>query len=227
MKINSNFKDYYDGVVAQHRDPHIHWNRKTEIVNAPLSKLGPLSKIGRDYRVSSDRYRPHEDESNLELNVIGFCGKFYPILLVVTPGSTVEYVYHIEDILEYIKYGWIATTSHGYSAKAQALDQANTLKEIAEYRNDELFIETNSPIIYFEAKNKNISPFPFVKNICLTDVKFYKVKNAWEAMEELTMFFSSILTRPDNIPEPDNKTKIKAAGFDLKASFRKAPTKNK
>jgi hypothetical protein len=56
----------------------------------------------------------------------------------------------------------------------------------------------------------------------LNDLQFYKVKDAFSANQEISMFVGGVLPKPGaNIVKLDNKERIQKAGFDFKTSFRK------
>lgn len=218
MKIYSKFKDYYDGSIAQFRDETISWIRKTDNIDVELPRA--LRGIVGDLRYD---WGGSQEPKTSKISIVGFCGRFYPVYSETLNFATHRFLYDKEEILKELKpyrafSGWAGNTKLRYKL------QREKIESVLEYEDDRPFIDANSPVLFFTPSARSTC---CLRDINLSDVSFFKCKDSWEAMKDLTSYFSSILTRHDDIPEPDNKTKIKAAGFDLKQSFRKAPTKRK
>jgi len=222
MNIHSKFHDYYDGVVAQYRDDAIHWNRKEEQItnpNVPVEiKRWAQSRLSR----WTNLMRDHVDYTT---DVVGICGKFYPLLRIVESKKPTQFIYDRQKILDVLEDVAISR-GHYYAQtrKGIRLKQEYSLDELQELRNDQLFIDAKSPIILFKSHTIK-GGYITVKDANLSNIEFYKCIDSWQMMTELSAYFGTVLTREDDIPEPDNKTKIVSAGFDLKSSFRKSKDK--
>ena len=59
-----------------------------------------------------------------------------------------------------------------------------------------------------------------ITNPCLKDLQFYKVKDAFSAFQELSMYLGSQLCPKPEIDDVADKFKITGHGFDAKFSFR-------
>ena len=68
MKINSNFRDYYDSVIAYGVDPNIHYNRFRYEVDGWDHKFFKEARFHSEQRMS---------KYSIILIYIGFCGKLY------------------------------------------------------------------------------------------------------------------------------------------------------
>ena len=220
MKIYSNFQDYYDGSVAQFRDDNIAWVRKDETCSAtlPSTIAGYVRMLHRDWTMARSDLKEGV-EKTISFEIVGFCGRFYPFVREMNNDKT-TFIYG-DDILKTLPTR--SYTRFGSSRASRVKQHRQVLKTIHECHDDTIFIDENTPSFHFYSNI--IGESICIKNPNLSELKFFRQINPWFAMIDLSAYFSSILTRHDDIPEADNKTKIKAAGFDLKTSFRKAPTK--
>lgn len=86
------------------------------------------------------------------------------------------------------------------------------------------YYENTLPIRYDElGKGRNKATrrwITVVKNPCLADLEFYRVKDSFTCFQELEMWLSNQASPEKPIPEVSNNDMIEAKGFDLKHSFR-------
>jgi len=220
MNIHSKFHDYYDGVVAQYRDDTIHWNRKEDRV--PVPEVPTIVKEWVRSRLSqwSNLMRVRVDYVT---DAIGVCGKYYPMLRIIKTGEPTQYIYDKEKILDVLD-GLVDARGSYFNRMRKGIrnKRAHILTQLSDLRDDQLFIDAKSPILYVKG-NVSDSKFILIKDANLSNIEFYKCVDSWQMMTELSAYFGTVLTKADDIPEPDNKTKIVSAGFDLKSSFRKSP----
>lgn len=220
MIIHSKVKDYYDGVVSTMRDDSIHWTRE------PKQELIQVPKTFKNFIKTGIRYQKgfiSADEQSIA--ILGYCGKFYPYVITYDKETEKHNIsYEREDIITFLlETGWTFQ-----SDKKNRLKYERMLDDIYNLFDNDMFIKYNTPIIEFAKWSYNTKDEVFAKiNPILKDLYFYRVRNSWEAMKDLDAYFSCILTRVPDIPEPSNDIKISAAGFDLKLSFRKTQTKKR
>jgi len=220
MIIHSTFKDYYDGVTAQHRDTTIHWQRESKSFHANgLDIPNEIFDIIKHFRFMDVA------GTNYTIGICGFCGFYYPYLKINNLGDCKIYEWDISKIVDTMcSLKQTNFMLFGYNYKLKNKQLFELLTNISQTRMDSEFIKHKTPIInvvFSYGKN----PTLVVLNKRLQDIQFYKLKDAYTTANELSDYYGTVLTQVPEIPEPDNKTKIKSAGFDLKKSFRKKPTK--
>ena len=239
MKIHSDFKDYYDAVlkVLGGDDDGIDYVRKTETIDFKDKDF--TVKIPRGYR---DRYFKYEN-----IKVIGFCGKIYYSCYV---GSNLFVGLDDEKIIE--------QAPEYYDEKRRNFDSflIREIGQLVNYdfkpddfwgKNvtlhhpfnfEEFFVKYSVPCFVFELKYRENErermnwlqryTYSLILNPCLKDYSFQRVMDPNTALQELRMYFSSVMTSKMNAKMPVGDDQVLAAskGFD-KWSFRKMPTKRK
>lgn len=239
MKIHSDFKDYYDGVLKLlgGDDDNINYIRKTEDID--IKEKDFEVTIPKGYR---DRYFSYQN-----IKVIGFCGKIYYSCYV---GSSLYVGLDSEKIIE---------KAPGYYHDHHRDMDSFLLREIGTlvghefdvndfwgnrinlhhpFNFEEFFVKYSVPSFVFEVKYKDYEKtktswierhtYTLKLNPCLKDYSFQRVMDPNTALQELRMYFSSVMTAKMNAKMPVGDDKVLAAskGFD-KWSFRKMPTKKR
>lgn len=177
------------------------------------------------------RYRSLSSDLHLDFLVIGFCGKFYPCVRVK------ERHYHDDSKRDLIFYPGdeVDIPSSYYSSNDEAIRVKNN-KRIQRFLNvtfkefDEIFHFFKAPIVAF-----NITDFysldmitaRAIVNPLLSDLKFYRVKDAFSAFQEIAQYIAGVLgDLSEDMVSISDKDMRDAKGFD-DWSFKTRPSKNK
>jgi hypothetical protein len=254
MYIISKFHDYYDGIMKQGMDKSLVYQRTEETISSKSFLLTLhyytiyddlicdrywIPSSNRKYPVSTD------GKIEIEIGLLGFCGHQYLVLLCNHLQS-----YALQSQIKSCSYQrWLEklkglsfenctknafqliennlTTpynSKNYHNK-RCISHANVERIFKQYHgtklNDDFFIELNCPIFL-------IADGLIIKNPPLQQLDFQCVFNSEECFQEISHYLGNVLTQPDNPSQiTDNKVLCSAKGFDVKTSFRKAPTKHK
>jgi hypothetical protein len=239
-----NEKDYYDGVVnTMGVDKTLVYNRQIieiEQKNFPKflhhkfclwghSKDSPFIKIA--YHDILPEYRKkYQEYSHF---VVGFCGKLYigwklyhnendPDIIGQEKLIT-EITYDFDFIKSIIK-------SHNYWGNIE--EDVNKIKN---FNIINFFRVINAPVFIYDhdynrtmiGQHKYRNQPKFIINPLLKKYEFYKVFDAFQAFQEISMFLGGVLGRGEKeIVEVADKYKIEQHGFD-KWSFRKEPETKK
>ncbi len=209
MRIKSDFKDYYD-CMARYDDDH-----KTLF----LRKRGKPEKA-KDYFLLPYEvsYRStNRDITNIgfESHLIGFCGKFYPLIEVNHGGRKLIYDVEIAADVSKSRYN------------------AESIRRFMQSQNQErheLFLEYGPIFIVSsmepgEYRSYYNSQQWVTRNPRLSDWGFAKILPPNIAYNELWKFVCNMRQPAMPIPEMSNDIKIHQAGFDLKTSFRRHKSK--
>jgi len=211
MKIYSKFKEPYDsGLRYFNEDNGIIWHRDEQtLLNYKTIPNAPAFSINAKL-LSSDKH---------PLYTIGFCGKYYPFMILKdseTLKENIEYYFHKPELFEVTKQRWIHSKYFNYSIN----------EYISELMKLDLFKKFNTPlvlIIHNERRRTDLFINPKIKNY-----EFSKIFDPYLMFQELEMFISNVLTN-NNTPEmPVGSDKViaESKGYD-KWSFRKMSNKGK
>lgn len=245
MYIISKRKDYYDGVAGTTGiDKTIVYNRQIIEVdekdyprvfqryNAFSNKNpSPFNKIGSvdvKYELRAAGVYGHA-----AIFIIGFCGKLYVGCKLYSEGET-DASYGGKKLITTITYDMEnlkgLLQDYGWSGKFE-----DNLNYVLTYDPIEIFREFNSPVFVYDNDygrtyfpNSNWSNnHKFFINPLLKEYQFYKVFDAVQAFQEISMFLGGVLGKGEKeIVEVADKYKIGQHGFD-KWSFRKMPENGK
>jgi len=244
MYIIAKKKDYYDGVAGSTGiDKTIVYNRQIiEIDEKDYPKvfrrydawanknLSPFNKMGnidikRELRITGVY-------EHAAIFIIGFCGKLYVGCKLYSKGEKIHsygnkelittITYDMENLKNLIQdYGWWGKFE-------------DNLNYVLTYNPIEFFREFNAPVfVYDNDYGRTCIPFnwknnhKFFINPLLKEYQFYKVFDAVQAFQEISMFMGSVLgNKEKDIVQVADKYKIAQHGFD-KWSFRKMPKDGK
>ena len=236
MRIISKFHDYYDSCKKYDLENFPIYNREKKeiILEQKFSFDKKLSLIDLLPKTSISIRRYSNASMSVKAILIFFCGKKfigYKLSrtysgLMVKP-SLDKICYTIEDIEEFIQHAEDIDQKDFYSTKNHfGYFNHRIVKEIlsknGETFNLDLFSEHKSPVIYL--KNLDIrNEFKLTINPNLKDLEFFKVYNAFTAYQEINMFVSGILSKPEKeMPVISDKLKAQSKEFN-EWSFRKLP----
>jgi hypothetical protein len=226
MRIISPFYDYYDSVQAQGQDQTLIYLRAPrEIVSK--TRLFPFV----------EKLRHWGNNIVARIEVIGFCGRVYPVLLIQNPRDTAVkpvYCYNVNEIDAFVERQFKPLIVERYYAKKKRsywserwnYTSHNTLvalfQDAEQHAGDyaHLFRDEHAPIFRcWEGHETRIT-----YNACLKDVQFFRVFDPFTAFQEIQMFLGGMAFPEKPIPKIDDMTMAAAKGFD-KFSFRKPKSK--
>lgn len=245
MYILSKRKDYYDGVVGTVGiDKTIVYTREENIidehqipVNLYKSKgrwsndASPFEQIG-DFKLD-----PKCKYKNFSTFIVGFCGKTYLGWKFYSEKKTrISSTYIMDELVTEIVYDsniaknyfvgryWrdIKNWEEKFDEIVKQCNSADLMKFFREYDSPTFILDLDYEKMYFSKNNKTVK---LIINGRLSDYEFYKVFDAFQAFQEISMFVSGVLgNKEKDIVVVEDKYKITQHGFD-KWSFRKESTK--
>lgn len=246
IRINSDFRDYYDCIQAIGQDQTFVYQRfaREEILtNYPF------------YAITNFIY----EHSVLDYHTvnIGFCGRVYAALKVNRHKWHIEgnkdniaYCYSIDDIDKYVDEHCSKKEQEGYYYKsgystkmARLWPWSQRRKELElfftkgeEYYKQNLnkhrlrFEENHCPVfysIYDGNRNKrNKKEYKIVYDGKIGQFDFARIFDPYQAYQEIAMFLGGLAVPLKPIPTIDDSTMLEIKGFD-KYSFRKDPSSKK
>lgn len=244
MRIISSHRDYYDCMQRTDADKKTLWIRKTKVIKYEGDKY-ILPTMSPSY---SNGYLPNVDQ-----NIIGFCGKIYPFLILSHPqisspapdrkvlctniGQVDAFVkgYLPADYVERFfneKMRWKSTRwmSRSLVPRREFVKFFEECKK-KETAFERLFYENRCPVFVgtypgYERKTSN----PWYGEICFNAEIGSFGFAAWfpppQAYQEIWMFINNLAVPQEKIPKLDDVTMAEAKGFD-KFSFRKDPIRKR
>ncbi len=242
MRIQSNFKDYYDVGMSQGQDLTLVYRRYTKEVKLtynPFSVYTPQKGFTSFHGYNSSH--PYTYSRDISQITVGFCGKVYSVITLFIPREEGKFYslkeerarevfcYSLEDIDNFIKKhqpkDWDDYNSKGYNKKfgwRNKLRREDYAKffEAFEKNNDrhnEWFENERCPVFVARLENKEII---ITYNACLKDLEFFRVFEPYKAFQEIAMWLGNQAEPRKPIPHIDDLTLSEAKGFD-KFSFRK------
>lgn len=220
MRIFSKFYDYYDSVVGMGYDPTIIYKRVIkQFKNSERNNSNPIEEkiiATKNVIVGGNKYDKDISLEGFSSGFILFCGKYYPFVFKDTLPPyvfywNVESLYKDHKIKDYYKKDIVEYFKH--SGKEVPFD---------------IFFELETPIIYFgpNVEQGRTSYHANLININLHKIQFYKVLDAWQTFQELSMFVGGVLGsgRPQLV-EIKDKDMMYKKGFDDKSFKTLSPGK--
>lgn len=235
MRIISKEHDYYDSVQAYGHDSSLIYLRKEEeIVPTRISVWDDINEILSDL----DRYitiywsRHDKKELAIDVYVIGFCGKIYPLIRI----SGIDFLYNIEDTNKCLSekhpkhyQSFVDDSIGSWRRKSKAQTKQKRLEALFKCSGSDkfmnIFIESNAPIFLCHRNEDRDTAF-YLNPSNLKNYKFQKIFDPFAAFQELEMFMGSLKSNEPDVASIEDKYRISAHGFD-KWSFRKMPGKRK
>jgi len=228
-------KDYYDGVAGTMGiDNTIVYKRELiEIEEKDFPDIikrnryswrksndNPIIKLA-NHHLTKDYKKIYEGYGHF---VIGFCGKLY-IGFKLYRKELYDGIYKLNTIITYdIKSIKNLISSQSYWGNIE--EDINAVQNMDVLQ---LFRDFNTPVFIYDGDyGRTYSLVRWYNNKCkfiinpnLSDYQFYKVFDAFQAFQEISMFMGGVLGRGEKeIVEVADKYKIEQHGFD-KWSFRK------
>lgn len=252
MRIQSDFKDFYDVGMSLGMDQTMIYQRRKEVKE--LEWNDRFGWVMRESRYSAmgaiggfvGYYQP---KLVVQTFVIGFAGKIHlcyevNLLNAYTDSkdgrATRAYCYNIDQIDTYIRHHFKDDEYADFLNEAQ-YDRDNkglwpfaqrrrsfvhTFTEFAKYEMSygKFFEKFRCPVFrVYDENNKQM----VVLNECLKPYDFIKVEpDPYAAYQKIAMFFGNMAEPRKPIPVPDDVTMAEIKGFD-KFSFRKDPSSKK
>lgn len=224
MRIQSKFKDYYDGVQRISQDYDLVYLRYPKVVDV-------------DKRLVFSRRGAKEI-------VVGFCGKLY-YALGLKAGLYDKYTWcwnkdQVDKFIRdkedkeyrefYFTKGYIRTRWYwNFMNQGQVKHYFDCANKPESRDRDELFHEHSVPIFVGEVveleKRKWVTRLTL--NARLEPYGFAKIFDPYTAYQELRMWVANMAAPREHIPEVSDADMLEAKGFDPKWSFRKEPGKKK
>ncbi len=224
MRIISKFYDYYDIAMSQGIDTSLVYVRETshkdEIVipiDMPNNRFNGRLKRDKLYY-------------NNEHIVIGFCGKFFPVIKghkakTITAPWTTKFLYSYDEFVKFYTYkGNYIHRLKGWKRKQGRYEKYK--KEFykthpkADYT---LFLKLNTPIFVHERHVEYGYEYGTTINPRLKDYDFYRMIDPYTAYQELAMCLSGVLRLNEKEPVVISDACLaRSKGFDA-WSFRKQP----
>ena len=239
MKIRSSFKDYYDIGMGLGFDDNLDYIRteREVILNIPGCKDEhpgdkETRKLAKALPGTSNPLDSLYYSVNSQLRIIGFCGKFYPVV-TLTKGSHITlgkpvHCYSVEDIDKYVEQTLPKKEQERWLSRQSSRNAY--LRMMEKYKgleSSEAFIVNHSPIVVmFEGRVRDVYEKPrwvstAVWNARLKDYSFYRVMDPYLAFQAIEMFLGNLASPEKTIPPRTDKEKIESHGHDVKLSFRK------
>lgn len=231
MRIKSRFKDYYDNVQSTGQDEGLLFLRYSKEVDCTKNYGFPSF-----HRII---YNNNLTKLEIENYAIGFCGKYYPCILLKKDKNK-SFCYSVEDVSSFIeknykekmvqdyhersnkwanKYEWPYDISENsfcryFGEVTNKQEYQNKAKKICE--------EAQTPIFIGCDPNQRSCKMPLVitYNAALKKVNFFKVFDAYQTFQEIAMWLSNQAIPLKEMPKISDETMSEIKGFD-KFSFRK------
>lgn len=237
MKIQSNFKDYYDGVQALGHDDSLRYLRIREDFSL-AHKGGDAAKIALqaqiEHRMPDVRNKFQRD--SWTRIILGVCGKLYLGLRLKITGTaetkykdTYKYFYTTDSLRKH--FPDLENETPGYRPYWWSND-SRSFPELGLYDDacDDIFVALASPVFLLDTDggwgkdhwDRDIRVSILSTNVNLKSLEFYKVLTDYEIYQELEMYLGNVLvgSRMNEAPLSDIQ-KVVNHGFDEKYGFRK------
>ena len=210
MRIISNFRDYYDGVMKTGMDRNVVYVRETKEVLIP-----------DDFEV----YYHNSTEYTYSLRYLGFCGQIYRLATITNSRLNFrKNYYNLEDFKkESLALG--ATSNWDFT---QRWWKGSIVKFFEEDPSKllEFFHKYQTPVFLVQESSERHKQ-KLILNPCLQIYKFQTVKDSYTTYQDIFQYVAGVLNSPENkMVKISDKDKISKHGFD-KWSFRTHPDQKK
>lgn len=230
MLIVSKFHDYYDTAMGQGIDKTVVYQRTTDVAHWDRHYVDPAHSV--PYRVPVG-----DDRIELVCHELGFCGEWRPFVVArltySSPLTFLPRVFYSPALLACFMQdvGFVDNSKRMRGAEGRpALIRSDAGREeyFKLYKDEALFIQHKCPVILRHVGENAWDRCPkeqYILNPRLADWQFQKVKDPFQAFQDIYMYISGVLgVGAREIVTISDKDKIHKHGFDAQ-SFRKAPTK--
>lgn len=241
MIIVSKDHDYYDLVMCHGIDKSLRFIRKFVEIEKRSEIPNSLAKMIKDLPGVYDFWNDTH-ECSIRPFIIVLCGKIYlgyhcshlkdpcykdrtyNVIYLPIPDIFVYDLSSLEKILKkYNKDLFEKFHKKRLYFLNRTLFKHDDLKEKFKKFKDKkidinIHLDEKAPILYVGYKKQNIV---YIKNPVLRKFQFYKVRNAFQVFQEISMFIGGVASKTFPLTiELSEKDRIKKSGFD-KWSFRK------
>jgi len=234
MRIISKFKDYYDCVQKHGQDKSIVYIREPNDVKFGYGDKFPDNPTLR-YVINGWRRLPNYLNTfnySISSALIGFCGEWYTHISIKrnstygpggVPGVSVS-MYSYAELIEFVRQEKnegltneiLSSQSYSWNGDLTYETMFSMVKNI----KNELFVQARSPIITV-SNIPNTGEKLVEFNGSLRRFDFMKVKDPFQAYQDLSMYIGGVLGAPEKeTVEIDDDCMRDKKGFD-KWSFRK------
>lgn len=245
MRIISKFSDYYDAVQAQGQDRSMVFVREQQQFtrchsNKELTPaLAQFVDFAARHTPANLRLSPEKREYlsvEVEFGLVLFAGRLYPYAelrrLPRALGSWVEpyFIYSHDELARVLdEYDFDLAKRDKRAEQWEARFNAASHLNNKGGSSAEFFALTGSDRLMELAMSERLATARWARRMDLLDVnprladlQFYRQLDAWQAFQELSMYWGN-LAAPDRVPVViEDKYRIVQHGFD-KYSFRKPP----
>lgn len=236
MRLVSKYHDYYDGAIrTSASDKSFVFVRKQEEV-----LIDGLESVHVYYE-----HRKGNEHIAFESGIVGFCGKIHPYVRVTNWNQSFDeygehkYFYEADSLFE--AYPCLAKVSKNRYSRYYYTDNEKKFEKwlkdgtVSYWKGSYCACEdpklknffTEHRVAYFSLDPRKYRREGHMANVypILKDLGFYKKKDSYSAFQDIEMFLTNELVKPDEIaPEIQatitDKLKVQSKGFD-KWSFRK------
>jgi hypothetical protein len=212
MRLHSDFRDYYDHAIGFGIDEKVHYNRYQKELDITVKPSG-------------------DSPTHPRAGLLGFCGIVRPFIQLSRydivrdtdwddeyTGKIIEeyFAFSFDEYKEKESDWYELSDDFGYSN----LHSDTKLRQFfTDWRRDgdEVFRKLECPAwgLWFSRNSPN-----GILNPCLKDFGFERIKDAFAAFQEISMYLANILVEQKEIASVDDRHRIEQHGFDLKRSFR-------
>lgn len=229
MRIISSFHDYYDLTLKHGFDESLVYLRETK-------KIDNLSQNEqKKYPNLRTSYSRLDNTLLQSIYYLGFCGKIYPIIRLISKDGNPDFLYSTDQVSEYLEKIGLSLSKKKDSYYLTSYDLVNVYSKnsldnfFSNSRESfnlekmtEIFFKYNTPIFLMK---KNDNKIEIIINPSLKKINFQKQKDPVSVNQEISMFLGGVLNSKENkMIKISDKDKIHKHGFD-KWSFRKKGSK--
>lgn len=226
MRINSHFKDYYDGVQALGHDDSLVYMRYRKTHEVRLNTMAERADAMTKWVHLVNTHAPDFDASTKRFDriIIGFCGELFQVVR--------HREFHWVEGVHKEKGRRFFYDSDSFRKAFPGLDEGmwfnwlgrkTNYPELGSYDNDdEPFVAIKAPVFALEYGENVQDEIKVHINPCLKDYEFVRIKSDFEAYQELEMYLGNVLVNAGPEPQPvSDLGKVISHGFDPKMGFRK------
>lgn len=238
MIIVSKYHDYYDSGMSYGIDKTLRFIRKTEKIDKFLEIPEVIVELLKDL---PDIYNYWNNKNQLTARpfIIVFCGQVYlgyhfynlrgpkhkrVMMYYVDPDIYTYDLSSIEKILQKYDKDRYKTfhekgSLHRLRASFRYEDLERAFKDFKNKKMDiSIHLDEEAPVLYIGYDEK---VHIYIKNPVLRKLQFYKIMNAFEVFQDISMFIGGVCSKtfPPTV-ELKEKYRIEKQGFD-RWSFRK------
>lgn len=239
MIIISKSNDYYDAGMSYGIDKTLRFIRKTEETDKSDDIPESLTDILKDLPDVHDFWNKDSRDFSARPFIVALCGRVHlgyhcfnlrdsdhknSAAFSVVPDC---YVYDLKSLEKVMKKYHTNGLKRFYEKSRYPFSRISFYyedlkKEFEKFKDKTIdigfHIDEKSPIMYLGYKGRS---FFYVKNPVLRKLQFYKISNAFQTFQEISMFIGGVASKafPPTL-ELSEKDRVKKSGFD-KWSFRK------